>query len=329
MIIVRTPYRISLFGGGTDFPSWYEKNPGCVISGSINHYSYIILKKLPKIFNYNYRIRYYKREEVKKINDINHPVIREYLKLINFKNNLDITHHGDLPARSGIGSSSSFSVGLIHGLNILNGKIPNKRELAINSINLEQKILKENVGSQDQVAAAFGGFNKISFGGPQKFICENFPINSQRLKILENWSLMIYTKKIRNSDKIEEIKIANLKKNYDLNYKILEITNEAEKILLNNSPKWISEIGKLLDEYWNIKKKLSKNTSNDYFDNIYKIGKNNGAIGGKLLGAGGGGFMFFIAPPSKHKIILSKLKKFPLIKFRFETLGSQVIHKSY
>tara|TARA_B100001057_G_scaffold500829_1_gene618150 strand:+ start:7925 stop:8914 length:990 start_codon:yes stop_codon:yes gene_type:complete len=329
MIIVRTPYRISLFGGGTDYPSWYKKNTGLTISGSINHYSYIILKKLPRIFNYNYRIRYYKREEVKNINQIKHPVVREYLKLSKIHENIDITHHGDLPARSGIGSSSSFTVGLIHALETFKEKIPNKRELAIQAMNLEQKILNESVGSQDQVAAAFGGFNKIKFGGPQEFICESFPISMKKLKILENWSLLIYTNKTRNSEKIEKIKINNLNKNFDLNCKIIEITNEAEKIFLKGKPNWIREIGKLLDDYWFIKKKLSKNTSNNFVDNIYKIGKKNGAIGGKLLGAGGGGFMLLIAPPNKHKKILEKLTKFPVIKFRFEMLGSQVIHKSY
>jgi D-glycero-alpha-D-manno-heptose-7-phosphate kinase len=329
MIIVRTPYRISLFGGGTDFPSWYKKNQGMVIAGSINHYSYIILKKLPEIFKYNYRIRYYKREEVKKISEIKHPVVRELIKLSNVKSNLDITHHGDLPARSGIGSSSSFTVGLIHALETFCEKMPNKRQLALNAINLEQNILCENVGSQDQITASFGGFNKIKFGGPQEFICENIPINDEKIKTLEDWSIMIYTNKIRLSEIIETEKIKNLNKNYDLNNKILDITKEAEKILLSNKSKWIVEVGKLLDEYWSIKKKLSKNISNDFFDNIYQIGKKNGAIGGKLLGAGGGGFMLFIAPPNKHGLILNKLKKFPLIKFRFEMLGSQVIHKSY
>jgi D-glycero-alpha-D-manno-heptose-7-phosphate kinase len=161
MIIIRTPFRISFFGGGTDYPAWYQENGGSVISTTINKYSFLVLRKLPNIFDYKYRIRYYEKEETNLVDDIKVPVIREAIKFMNIPYGLDITHHGDLPNRTGIGSSSSFAVGLIHGLSVLEGQNFTKRDLASKSIHLEQNILKESVGSQDQVAAAFGGLNRI------------------------------------------------------------------------------------------------------------------------------------------------------------------------
>ena len=177
MIIIRTPYRISFFGGGTDYPDWYKYNKGSVISTTINKCSFLVLRKLPDIFDYKYRIRYYDRQETKTVDEIEIPVIREAIKYMGYEEGLDITHHGDLPNRTGIGSSSSFTVSLLHGLATLKNEQITKRELAAKAIHLEQNILKEAVGSQDQIAAAFGGLNRIEFGGNTDFTCYPLHLN--------------------------------------------------------------------------------------------------------------------------------------------------------
>ena len=186
MIIIRTPYRISFFGGSTDYPAWYREHGGAVISTTINKYSFLVLRKLPPIFDYKYRIRYYDRQETNTIEDIQVPVIREAIRHTGFDAGLDVTHHGDLPNRTGVGSSSSFTVGLLHGLSVLQNKNPTKRDLALEAINLEQNILGESVGSQDQVAAAFGGFNKITFGGSSEFLCSPMHVSKDTVNELES-----------------------------------------------------------------------------------------------------------------------------------------------
>ena len=198
MIIIRTPYRISFFGGGTDYPAWYREHGGCVLSTSINKCSFLVLRKLPEIFDYRYKIRYFADETTKCVDDIQIPVIREAIKYMNFEDGLDITHHGDLPNRTGIGSSSSFTVSLIHGLATLKNEQITKRDLARKSIYLEQNVLREAVGSQDQVAAAFGGFNRIEFGGYTDFTCYSLHLKKDILQELESWVQLFFTEKLRN-----------------------------------------------------------------------------------------------------------------------------------
>ena len=193
-------------------PEWYNYNKGAVISATINKYSYITIKNLHNFHDYKIRVRYYLREEAKNIKHIQHPVIKKYLKLIKFKDNLEIIHHGDLPARSGIGSSSSFSVGLIHTMNSFLNKKISKRNLTLKTLHLEHKILKESCGSQDQVAAVYGGFNKITFNSSNQFHCKRLPIPKKNLKTLENWIQLFYTNKSRESTDLEKDKIKNLKK---------------------------------------------------------------------------------------------------------------------
>ncbi len=328
MIIIRTPYRISLFGGSTDYPAWYREHGGAVISTTVNKYSFLVLRKLPPIFDYKYRIRYYDRQETNTVDDIQVPVIREAIRYMGFEHGLDITHHGDLPNRTGVGSSSSFTVGLLHGLSVLQNKNPTKRDLALESINLEQNILGESVGSQDQVAAAFGGFNKITFGGASEFLCSPMHVNKNTIKELESWVQVFFTEQLRNAADIAEKKIENIKsKSVDLNI-VKQITEEAEKILFSNSETKVEELGRLMNDQWQHKKTIEKSITNSEIDEIYTKGLRAGAVGGKLLGAGGGGFMLFLTPPERQKSVAYALglKEVPI---DFEYLGSQLIYHDY
>jgi D-glycero-alpha-D-manno-heptose-7-phosphate kinase len=325
MIIIRTPFRISFFGGGTDYPVWYKENGGSVLSTTISKYSFLVLRKLPKIFDYNYRIRYYERQETQTIDEIQIPVIREAIKFMGFEHGLDITHHGDLPNRTGIGSSSSFSVSLLHGLAALKNQQLTKRDLALSAINLEQNILGEAVGSQDQVAAAFGGFNRINFGGYSEFTCSPLHLKKSRLQELESWVQLFFTEQLRNSHDIADKKITNIK-NKKVDLKLMqELTIEAENILFNGT---ILDFAKLLNEQWRIKKEIEESITNTDIDDIYNIGINSGAVGGKLLGAGGGGFILFLTPPELQQQVADKLK-LKQVPVNFEYLGSQMIYHDY
>jgi len=193
MIISRTPFRISFFGGGTDYPEWYKENGGAVLCSSINKFSYITARYLPPFFEYKYRIRYYQREETNSISEIQHPSVKQCLIFLKFKDNLDLVHHADLPARSGLGSSSTFTVGLLHAISALQNKMVTKRELAINAINIEQNLIKENVGSQDQTIASFGGINKIEFGGINEFNVTPLTVSKDRIELLQGNLMLFFT----------------------------------------------------------------------------------------------------------------------------------------
>jgi len=328
MIITRTPFRISFFGGGTDYPAWYREHGGAVISTSINQYSFIVLRYLPEIFDYKYRIRYFQREETQSIDEIKHPVVREMLKRMNLPSGLDITHHGDLPAGTGIGSSSSFAVGLLHGLKAMNNQLVTKRELALSAIDLEQNILHEPVGSQDQVAAAFGGLNRIDFGGNSEFHCRPLTISKERLYELESWVQLIFTNTVRNSADFAEKKIANINGGKSDLTGMIDLVDEAERSLFSTGMSAIRDFAMLLNEQWKLKKSLERSVSNPELESIYHRGIAAGAIGGKLLGAGGGGFMLFLTPPEKQEAVM-KAVGLPIIPIRFDFLGSQIIYHSH
>lgn len=325
MIICRTPLRISFFGGGTDYPVWYREHGGKVLSTSINKYSFITLRYLPPFFDYKYRIRYYKREEVNHLDEIKHPSIRECVRHMGVARGVDVVHHGDLPAMSGLGSSSSFTVGMLHALYALTHRMPTKRELGINAIRIEQDVLGEQVGSQDQVAAAFGGLNLIHFGGQQEFTVEPVILSASRLEELQQNMLLFFTGLQRQASEIavEQIK-ATPKKASELT-RMGEIVDAAVSILINPATP-ITEFGRLLDEQWQLKKQMSGLISNQAIDDIYDAGIQAGAAGGKLLGAGGGGFMLFIAPPERHAAIREALSHLLAVPFRFDTQGSQIVY---
>jgi D-glycero-alpha-D-manno-heptose-7-phosphate kinase len=323
MIISKTPYRISFFGGGSDYPEWYNQFGGEVISSTINKYLYISCRKLPNFFNHKYRVVYSKVEEVKKITDIKHKVVRLVLLKKRIKNNLEIHYDGDLPSRSGMGSSSGFIVGLLNVLNKFINVKSDKLSLAKESINLEQKILKEYVGSQDQIACSVGGFNLIKFKKKGNFTINSYDKNNDFKEKLNENLILLYTGQQRNAQEIAKKFINKItsKKKKEIN-DILECVKIAKNLI---KQKQHDDFGRLLNESWKIKKKLDKNITNSFIDEIYNKGKIYGALGGKILGAGGGGFFLFYVLKEKQNFFLQKMNFLTNIPFKFETSGSQII----
>mgnify|MGYP001415205352 CR=1 FL=1 len=324
MIISRTPFRISFFGGGTDYPAWYEEHGGAVLSTTIDKYSYISCRYLPPFFKYKNLIRYYIREETGSIVDIKHPSVRECLNYLNIKKGIEMSHTGDVPARSGIGSSSAFTVGFLNSLYALEGKIVDKKKLALDAIHVEQNLIKENVGSQDQTVAAFGGFNKIEFGGPEKICVRPITISEEKLNFLQDHLLFFFTGLSRDASEIAKEQIKKTPSKRKELTVMRDQVDEAVKIL-NGKLENIKDFGKLLNEAWKLKRSLTNLISNSTIDKIYETAIKEGALGGKLCGAGGGGFILFFAEPEVQPQIKEKLKDFLHVPFRFEALGSQII----
>ena len=324
MIISRTPYRISFFGGGTDYPGWFRENGGAVLNTSINKYCYISCRYLPPFFKHKYLIRYRQIELVNDISEINHPSVRESLKFAGIDDGVEMNHSGDLPARSGIGSSSSFTVGLLNTLSALKGKMLTKRQLAMNAICVEQEMIKENVGSQDQVAAAFGGLNKIEFGGDEKFYVQPVTIGRDRLILLQNHLMLFFTGISRTASEIAFEQIKKIPFNRKRLSHMKDMVDEAVGIL-NDRNGNIEDFGRLLGEAWKIKRSLTAKISTDWIDGVYEDSLRAGALGGKLCGAGGGGFLLLFVPPQRQTAVKKKLDNMLYVPFRFETLGSQII----
>jgi len=295
-----------------------------VLSTTIDKYCYISVRYLPPFFEHKHRIVYGKVENVKYINKIQHPVVRTLLKLSHIKEGLEIHHDGDLPARSGIGSSSAFTVGMINALCALKGKMVSKNYLAKQAIFTERNILKESVGSQDQVAVAYGGFNKIIFHDDHNFRVEPITLHKEKIKQLQNHLMLFFTGLSRYSSKIAHDQIKNTVNNKKELSAMAGMVNYAVEILNGNSN--ILEFGKLLHESWQLKKELSERISNSVIDKMYQRALGNGAIGGKILGAGGGGFMLLFVPPEKQNKLRRSLKDFLEVKFAFEKDGSQIIY---
>jgi D-glycero-alpha-D-manno-heptose-7-phosphate kinase len=325
MIISRTPFRVSFFGGGTDYPVFYEENGGAVISTSINKYCYVICRYLPPFFDYKYRIRYTQREETQTIAEIKHPSVRECLNFINLDRGVEIQHNADLPAMSGLGSSSAFTVGLLNGLYALKGKMRTKYQLALDAIHVEQDMIKENVGSQDQTIAAFGGFNKIEFGGPKKITVHPITIDQDKLDSLQNHLMLFFTGFPRNASEIAGEQIRKTPEKKTELKAMMAMVDEALDTL-NGSQDRLTDFGKLLHESWKIKRSLTAHITNSWIDEVYEAGIEAGAIGGKLLGAGGGGFMLFFVTPELQHNVKEKLGKLLYVPFRFHDLGSQIIY---
>jgi len=326
MIISRTPYRISLFGGGSDYPHWNKISgkKGAVLGFAINRYSYISLRYSPIFFKYKYRISYSKTELVNKLSQIKHPAVRHIVKEMKIKEGLEIQHHGDLPARTGVGSSSSFSVGLINCLHVLKNKKISKKKLANEAIHIEQNVIKENVGSQDQIWASYGGFNRIDFYKKNKFKVKNLIINQNKIEKLLNNFILVYTGISRYSNEVAKNIIQNLDSNIENISLMIDMVNEAEKILINKN-KNIDEIGELLDHYWKIKKQLSKTITLDKIEDIYNQAKKAGAIGGKLLGAGSGGFILLYVDQKNKSKVCDKLNKLIMMNIKVDLKGSVIL----
>lgn len=325
MVISKTPFRVSFFGGGTDYPVWYKKNGGQVLSTTIDKYCYITLRYLPPFFPYKHRIVYSKTETVNDINEILHPAVRAILNFLKIDKGLEIHHDGDLPSRTGMGSSSAFTVGLLNSLYALKGIMASRDRLAKEAISIERDILKESVGSQDQVAAAYGGFNKITFSGKDEIKVKPITLAEERIKELESHLVLYFTGFSRYASEVAKAQIEKTpdkKRELTLMYQMVD---EAINIL-NNKNRSISEFGKLLNEAWQLKRGLTNKISTPEIDNIYQRALEVGAVGGKLLGAGGGGFMLLFVPPEKQKKLREKLKNLLEVKFNFERGGSQIIY---
>lgn len=330
MIISKTPFRISFFGGGTDYPKWYnnKNNVGKVLSVTINKYSYIVCRYLPPFFDYKYRIRYFKREEVKNLNNIKHPTVRETLKLLKINEGIEIVHHADLPARSGLGSSSTFTVGLLNVLYALKKKKITKKLLASKAIFVEQNLLNEVVGSQDQIAASYGGFNKIIFSKEKfdnGFMVKKIKCPIRKIKNLENNLMLFFTGLVRTAGIIAKDQVNQIKNNEKSLNEMIATVDYGEEILKSENLD-IKEFGKLLDLQWKLKKSLSKNISNSRIDHYYNLGIEAGAIGGKLLGAGSGGFLLFYVEKEKQQKVKNFLKALLHVPFKFEDYGSSILY---
>lgn len=325
MIISRTPFRISFFGGGTDYPVFYEEYGGAVLSTSIDKYCYINCRYLPPVFDHKYRIRYTNREEVQSISEIKHPSARECLNFIALSHGVEIQHNADLPAMSGIGSSSAFTVGLLFALYALKGQMITKRQLALDAIHVEQEMIQENVGSQDQTAAAFGGLNKIEFGGHQKISVSPITIDQAKLNSLQDYLMLFFTGFSRDASEIAEEQIIKTPEKTKELKTMMTMVPEAINILTGN-PDRLADFGRLLDESWQIKRSLTRHITTPAIDELYEAAMKAGALGGKLIGAGGGGFMLLFVKPELQKKVREQLGKLLLIPFRFENLGSQIIY---
>ena len=326
MIISKTPFRISLIGGGTDFPSYYKKKGGLVIGGTIDKYCYVTARFLPKVFDYKHRIVWSKNEVVNKNDEIVHPTVRSVFKYLKLSKGLEIHYQGDLQKNSGLGTSSSFCVGLINAIKNLYNKNTSSKDLANIAIHIEQNLMKENSGSQDQIWASYGGFNSIEFNKDNKFNVKRLPLNTSKFNKLNNNLFLIYTGIHKYSHIVEGDKMLNFTKNIILFDQIYSLAKEFKSTIQKNDN--VDFIGNLLNEYWFLKKKLSTKVSNSKIDEIYYECINAGASGGKVIGSGGGGFLLIYCKKKFQNLLKKRLKKLPIVNFKFTNEGSKIIFRN-
>ena len=324
MIITKTPYRVSFFGGGTDFPLWFREHGGRVISTSINKYCYITCRRKPAFFPHKHRFVYSEIEDVNEISATRHPAIKGVLQWMQWTDGLEIHHDGDLPARSGLGSSSAFTVGLLQAMHRLQNTTLAAEELAKQAIHVEQKVIGEVVGCQDQIAVAYGGFNRIDFNPDETFSVTPITIDANRLADLQNHLLLFFTGFSRFASDIESSKLVNFSQKSDSLQRMMDMVVEAEDILKNNN-RDLQQFGWMLQEAWEYKKSLSSIVSTSAIDEIYNKAITAGALGGKILGAGGGGFILFFVPPEKQSAVRNSLAELVEVPFSFEQEGCSVV----
>lgn len=324
MIITRTPFRVSLFGGGSDYPAWYRENGGAVLGYAIDKYCYISLRELPPFFKHKHRIVYSRSELVNELEEIEHPAVRAVLMDRGVQVGLEVHHDGDLPARSGLGSSSSFTVGLLHALAALDGRMVSKRHLAAEAIRIEQDVIGENVGSQDQVWAAHGGINRIDFAPDGTIDVAPVILTPGRRKELVSSSMLFFTGVSRIASEIAGKQIANLQNRAGHIRRMTEMVDEGLAILTGPG-RPISQLGTLLHQSWMLKRELADDVTTAHVDEIYDAARAAGASGGKLLGAGGGGFMLFIVPPDKKAAVRQRLSSLIHVAFGIDTSGSKIV----
>jgi len=324
VIITKTPFRMSFFGGGTDMEDYFRENSGAVLSTTFDKYCYVNVRHLPRFFDYSTELSYSKTERVTDVNDINHPAIREAMKMLNM-HEIRLTYEADLPARSGLGTSSSFAVGMLNAFHALKGKYADKKKLADEAIYLERVLCNEAGGWQDQIAASFGGFNRINFGS---YGYEVLPIiiSPERKKRLNDNLLMFFTGFTRFSSEVQKANAASspTDKKIMLN-QMYDLVDEAEAILVNKDRN-LDDFGRLLDNTWNLKRRTGGSVSTNSIDELYAKGMQAGALGGKLLGAGGGGFLVFYVQPEKQNEVRKAMSGLMHIPFKFENGGTRVIY---
>lgn len=326
MIITKTPLRMSFFGGGTDMEEYFKENGGAVLSTTFDKYVYVNVRHLPRFFDYSTELSYSKTERVTDINYIQHPAIREAMKMLDMYE-IRLTYEADLPARSGLGTSSSFAVGMLNAFYALKGKYADKKKLVDGAIYLERVLCNEAGGWQDQIAAAYGGFNRINFG-PDGYEVLPVIISPERKKRLNDNLLMFFTDFTRFSSDVQKANAASspVDKNVMLK-KMYELVDKAEAVLTDKA-RDLDDFGRLLDVTWKLKRQTGASVSTDNIDGLYARGIEAGALGGKLLGAGGGGFLVFYVQPEKHEAVRKAMSDLMYIPFKFEDGGTRVIHYS-
>lgn len=325
MIITKTPFRMSFFGGGTDMESFFMENGGAVLSTTFDKYCYVNVRHLPRFFDYSTELSYAKIERVTDVNDIQHPAIREAMKMLDM-HEIRLTYEADLPARSGLGTSSSFAVGMINAFYALKGKYADKKKLADAAIYLERELCKEAGGWQDQIAASYGGFNRINFNSDGYEVLPLI-INPERKRQLNNNLMMFFTGFTRFSSNVQKANASNKADKVNQLKEMLALVDEAEKVLVDKQSD-LDEFGRLLDHTWRIKRKTGNTVSTNSIDELYDKGLKAGALGGKLLGAGGGGFLVFYVEPDKQEKVKKAMEDLLYIPFEFEDGGTRVIHYS-
>ncbi|MEM7204411.1 MAG: kinase [Planctomycetota bacterium] len=323
MIISRTPFRVSFFGGGTDYPAWFREHGGAVLATTINKYCYITARHLPPFFEHKIRLVYSKIENCNTADEIAHPVIREVMRFTGTERGVEIHHDADLPARCGMGSSSSFTVGLLHALYALKGQMPSQRQLWREAIYIEQDLLKETVGSQDQVSAAQGGLNHISFLPNGEVSVRPVVVAPSRSRELNEHLMLFYTGIKRTASDVAKTYVEDIDKKKAQLRIMQNLVDEGLAILTSGRP--LQAFGELLHEAWQLKRSLSAKTTNAEVDDIYARARAAGAVGGKLTGAGGGGFMLLFAPPDKRRAVKEALHELIYVPFCLESAGSQII----
>ena len=323
MVITKTPFRMSFFGGGTDYAEFYKKYGGSVISTTFDKYCYVTARHLPRFFDYSTQIAYSRVENVSSLDEIVHPSVRETMRFLDMKQ-LHISYDADLPARTGLGSSSSFVVGMLNGFYAIKGKYVDKKRLAEEAIHIERVLCNEDGGVQDQIAAAYGGFNRIVFS-EEGFVVNPIVMREERKHLLNKQLMLFFTGFSRfSSDIAKSQKKATKSKTQELK-EMLSLVEEAEKILLDSKAD-LNEFGRLLHDSWTIKRGLTKEISNNSIDAVYKKAMDAGALGGKLLGAGGGGFLLFYVEQDKQDRVRNCLSDLLYVPFQFENDGTRIIY---
>lgn len=326
MIITKTPFRMSFFGGGTDMEEYFKENGGAVLSTTFDKYCYVNVRHLPRFFDWSNELTYSKTEKVSDIKDIQHPAIREAMKMLDMQE-IRLTYEADLPARSGLGTSSSFAVGMLNAFYALKGRYADKKKLADEAIYLERILCNEAGGWQDQIAASFGGFNRINFNADGYEILPVI-ISPERKRQLNNNLMMFFTGFTRFSSDVQKANnVSGSEKKRERLKKMYELVDEAEAVLTDKN-RDLDDFGRLLDTTWRLKKGTGGAISTGSIDELYEKGMAAGALGGKLLGAGGGGFLVFYVQPEKQEVVREAMKDLMHIPFKFEDGGTRVIHYS-